>query len=34
MHDSMLPVFPRSKLGTLIAYIDTSYAVDLRPESV
>jgi hypothetical protein len=30
VHDSMLPVFPRSKLGTLIAYVDTSYAVDLK----
>jgi hypothetical protein len=30
MHDSMLHVFPRSKLGTIIAYIDTSYAVDLK----
>jgi hypothetical protein len=30
MRDSMLPVFPRSKLGTLIAYIDTLYAVDLK----
>jgi hypothetical protein len=30
MHDSMLPIFPRSKLGTNIAYVDTSYAVDLK----
>jgi hypothetical protein len=30
MHDSMLPVFLRSKLGTLIAYIDTSYKVNLK----
>jgi hypothetical protein len=30
MHDSMLPIFPRSKLGTLIAYVDTSYAVDCK----
>jgi hypothetical protein len=26
----MLPVFPRSKLGTLIDYVDTSYAVNLK----
>jgi hypothetical protein len=30
MHDSMLPIFPQSKLGTIIAYVDTSYAVDLK----
>jgi hypothetical protein len=30
MHDSMLPIFPRSNLGTIIAYIDTSYAADLK----
>jgi hypothetical protein len=30
MHDSMLPIFPRSNLGTIIAYVDTSYAVDLK----
>jgi hypothetical protein len=29
-HDSMLPVFPRSKLATLVAYVDASYAVDLK----
>jgi hypothetical protein len=29
-HDPMLPVFPRSKLATLVAYVDASYAVDLK----
>jgi hypothetical protein len=26
----MLPAFPRSKLATLVAYVDASYAVDLK----
>jgi hypothetical protein len=30
MHDSMLCIFPQSKLGTITAYVDTSYAVDLK----
>jgi hypothetical protein len=29
-HDSMLPVFSRSKLATLVAYVDAMYAADLK----